>query len=215
MGTLDPLQGMQYLQSKGWSANAAAGMLGNASAESAFNPYIKGDGGAAHGLFQTHTKWHPGYDRNFNATQQLDFASWELKTRYPDLAQKMNNARTPQEAAMLFMKGYEKPANYSSASKRAAAAMDIANKSGSNSGPGLIDQAKGLADDLARGADALLLGGTVFGITDTLGITGDCNIFCQFKNWITESGFFQRVALAVLAFIILFAAFSLLKSSQN
>lgn len=51
-------------------------------------------------------------------------------------------------------------------------------------------------------------------VTDGLGITGQCDWFCQFKNWITDSGFFQRLALAVLAFVILFAAFALMKGEN-
>jgi hypothetical protein len=47
-------------------------------------------------------------------------------------------------------------------------------------------------------------------VTDGLGITGSCDWFCQFKQWILDSGFFKRLALAILAFIVLAAAFALI-----
>jgi hypothetical protein len=51
-------------------------------------------------------------------------------------------------------------------------------------------------------------------VTDGLGITGSCDWFCQFKQWILDSGFFKRMALAILAFIILAAAFALFGKQQ-
>jgi len=53
------------------------------------------------------------------------------------------------------------------------------------------------------------------GVTNGLGLTGDCNWICQIQNWIKESGFFQRIALALLAFIIIFAGFYLLKPAMT
>jgi hypothetical protein len=52
-------------------------------------------------------------------------------------------------------------------------------------------------------------------VTDGLGLTGECDWFCQFKEWILDSGFFQRLALALLAFIVLFGAFTLLAKNEG
>jgi hypothetical protein len=52
------------------------------------------------------------------------------------------------------------------------------------------------------------------GATDFIGLTGDCNAFCQLKNWILESSFFKRLAIAVFAIILLFAAFQLMKGRE-
>lgn len=85
----------------------------------------------------------------------------------------------------------------------------------------ILEKGKGL---LRKGADALGIGGKDAGdianmvipgsgvVLDGLGITGDCGWICQLQNWIKESGFFQRLALAVLAFIILAGAFYMMKS---
>jgi hypothetical protein len=89
---------------------------------------------------------------------------------------------------------------------------------------GLLNKAKKLKDkltdvvnsDTARMGAAVITGGAsegVFAVTDGLGLTGDESWLDQFKNWIADSMFFQRLALAVLAFILLFAAFYLFKGN--
>jgi hypothetical protein len=84
------------------------------------------------------------------------------------------------------------------------------------SGQGLLgDAAKSLGISLPNGMGDILNAG-IPGLgtaTDAFGITGDCNMFCQFKNWIMDSGFFQRLALAVLAFIVIAGAFYMMKSA--
>lgn len=52
--------------------------------------------------------------------------------------------------------------------------------------------------------------GAALGVTDAIGLTGECNLLCQFQNWIKDSGFFTRLALAILAFVILAVAIGLL-----
>lgn len=81
----------------------------------------------------------------------------------------------------------------------------------------LTDKAKSLLNsDSARLGAAVVTGGAsegVFAVTDGLGITGDESWLDQLRNWIADSGFFQRIALALLAFIFLFAAFYLFKGN--
>lgn len=82
---------------------------------------------------------------------------------------------------------------------------------------GYLDKGKKLLG-LNSGLASTALNAAVPGLgslTDGLGITGECDWFCQFKQWILDSGFFQRLALAVLAFIILFAAFSLMAKNEG
>lgn len=43
-------------------------------------------------------------------------------------------------------------------------------------------------------------------VLEGLGIVGECDWFCQLKKWIGESGFFTRIALGILALIIIAAA---------
>ena len=56
-----------------------------------------------------------------------------------------------------------------------------------------------------------IVGGAAKSITDGLGLTSDCNWLCQIKNWFSETHFWQRVAIVVLALIVIAAAFYLLK----
>ncbi len=81
----------------------------------------------------------------------------------------------------------------------------------------LLSKAKALvSSDVARAGLAAATGGAseaVFGVTDGLGITGSASWLDQFKSWLADSGFFQRLALAAVALILIVSAFYLLKSN--
>lgn len=109
-------QAYQYLQQvHGLPAHVAAGIVGNIQQESGFNPGAVGDGGKARGLAQ----WHPdrwaglqSYARNRQQNPssfqtQLDYIIEEGRQR-GDL-NRLQAARTPEEAAMLWGKHYERP----------------------------------------------------------------------------------------------------------
>lgn len=104
---------------KGWSPAAAAGIAANEYSESGVNPNPKGynDGGAAYGAFQ----FHDAYQRAFlqhmgrplqgsTIEQQEEFIHWDL-TQGPDKAvgDRLRAAKTPEEAAQIFMAGFERP----------------------------------------------------------------------------------------------------------
>lgn len=199
---------LDYLLSQGWTPIAAAGILGNAAIESGGNASAIGDGGLAHGLFQTHTQWHPGYSRDFNSQQQLAFASNELQTSYPGLASKLNSATSVDQATALFMSGYEKPASGASLGARINAAKGILNGAGN-----IISNAKNaLNSDLGRAGLAVATGGAsvpVFAVTDALGVTGKPSMLDQFKAWLANSHFWQRIGLGFMALLFIGAAFYL------
>jgi len=95
---------------------------------------------------------------------------------------------------------------------------EVRDKSGKILNPNniLSGAQKLLKSDAARMVLAGVTGGgseAVFAVTDTLGITGEQSWLDQLKAWIKESGFFQRIALALFAFILLFAAFYLFKGN--
>jgi hypothetical protein len=65
-----------------------------------------------------------------------------------------------------------------------------------------------------------MLGGGSGGLSDLMGSTdengcGTFDIVCKLQAWVGTSGFFKRLALALLAFIILLAAFMMLKPVQD
>ena len=105
----------QYLQSKGLTKEAIAGIMSNIQHESNFNPGIPGDNGTSFGLFQHHAErknnlfsYLKSRGLPLNSVEgQIDFA---MKER-PDILRKVNSARTPQEAADIWVREFEVPAN--------------------------------------------------------------------------------------------------------
>jgi len=106
--------------------NMIAGVLANVGDESGFNPASRapdqprwgGEAHFAHGLYQEggeewirYTQWlrrHPGRDWRDEAAQS-EFAAWNLKNRYPGTWARMKAARTPGEAAQIYVTEYLKP----------------------------------------------------------------------------------------------------------
>jgi hypothetical protein len=121
------------LKAQGFSDNAIAGILYNVGKESAFDPTSRvadqprygGEAHYAHGLFQeggdeynqmaahlrnreTPGVWH-------DPLEQTRFVAGRLKgeignAQYADVMQRLQNAKTPEEAARVFASGYLKPA---------------------------------------------------------------------------------------------------------
>jgi hypothetical protein len=201
-----------FFVGKGYTPEQSAGIVGNLFGESRLSPTAIGDGGKAYGLAQ----WHPDRQANFrnvmgvdirNSTfdQQLAFVNWELNNTEKRAGDMLRQQNTIEGATYAFGKYYERPADLSkSIGQRTNAA-----KKAYEIGKGILGKAKSFlsGDSVGRDiANAIPGGSVVMGISDGLGLTGDCDWFCQFKNWITNSGFFPRLALAILAFIVIGAA---------
>lgn len=108
-----------FFRGRGYSRQAAAGIVGNLKAESNFNVNVVGDGGLARGLAQ----WHP--DRfagvralaaktgrsvnDFNV--QLEYIDHELRTREPLAFGALQNAKTIEQGTAAFIH-YERPQYY-------------------------------------------------------------------------------------------------------
>lgn len=126
MAPFSPAQGFQYLQRLGWSAPAAAGILGNLQHESNFNPTAVHDSGTGFGM----AGWRdpsPGQGRKTGLLEfarrngkdaadpylQLSYLDHELRTSEAKTGDLLRTARTPTEAATAFL-GFERPAGWSS-----------------------------------------------------------------------------------------------------
>lgn len=110
---------MEFFQSKGLSAHAAAGIVGNLMTESDLITDRIGDKGTSYGLAQ----WHKGrwtnlknfaklkgtHESDFNT--QLEFLWHELskEKRFSGLINQLNNSRNSDEATLLFMNKFEVP----------------------------------------------------------------------------------------------------------
>lgn len=201
------LSGQDYFVSRGWTPVQAAGIMGNLHGESRLNPRAVGDGGKAYGIAQ----WHPDRQAMFQQVtgvpitqstlaQQYGFVDWELRNTEKAAGKALAGTTNLKDATYTFMRKYERPANDSSLGARlAAAGKSLAGKLSGKAIEAGLDYVTG---GLYSGAK---------GITEGLGITGDCNWLCQFKKWLEESAFFKRFALALIGLIIVAAAFYLLK----
>ena len=133
----------QKLMSMGFTASAAAGVVGNLVQESGLRTDAIGDNGTSGGLAQWHNERLDALKR-FAAARgkewtdldtQIEFLAEEMRTSYADTYAKMQNAELPEIAGQLMTDEYEIPdpasANYSQrrANARAAyEAMKSANK---------------------------------------------------------------------------------------
>lgn len=137
----------KYIQKKlismGFTASAAAGVVGNLVQESGLRTDAIGDNGTSGGLAQWHNERLNALKR-FAAARgkewtdldtQIEFLAEEMRTSYADTYAKMQNAELPEIAGQIMTDEYEIPdpasANYSQrrANARAAyEAMKSANK---------------------------------------------------------------------------------------
>lgn len=99
-----------------------------------------------------------------------------------------------------------------------------------SAGESILSREANRALDAARGATRQVLDVIVPGSGTAADVVGDIfgvdifgngtgsgcgvNPFCYLREWITTSGFFQRLALAILAFILILAAFYLMKGQE-
>jgi hypothetical protein len=116
-------------KSAGMSDNGVRGILVNVNDESGFKPGLRhpdqpkwgGEAHYAHGLYQeggaewnNYQKWldenHAGADWR-DPRLQNQFTAQNLRENYPKVWNRMNNAKTPEEAAQIFASGYLKPAS--------------------------------------------------------------------------------------------------------
>lgn len=126
----------QKLMSMGFSASAAAGVVGNLVQESGLRTDAIGDNGTSGGLAQ----WHNGrLDalKRFAAARgkewtdldtQIEFLAEEMRTSYADTYAKMQNAELPEIAGQIMTDEYEIPdpasANYAQRQANARAAYE-------------------------------------------------------------------------------------------
>ena len=131
VGAVDPdkiKQAQAFFESKGWTKEQAAGLVGNLITESKLNPTAVGDNGKAYGIAQ----WHPDRQAKFaqeygkdikNSTfeEQLEFVDWELRNNEKAAGQSLAGARSASEAAAIIDKQYERSSGAALAERQANA----------------------------------------------------------------------------------------------
>lgn len=106
-----------FFSAKGLPPHQIAGIMGNVSAESAFNPLARGDNGQAFGLFQHNDRKQNLFDfiggqQNLGDVQkQLEFAWHELMTTEIASYRRLLNSGDVRQATEAFV-GFERPQGY-------------------------------------------------------------------------------------------------------
>lgn len=107
-----------FFSGKGLKAHQISAIMGNASAESGFNPLAVGDAGNAFGLFQWNDRKNNLFDfiggqQNLGNIQgQLEFAWHELMTSEASSMQRLMSSGNLYDATKAFV-GFERPSGYS------------------------------------------------------------------------------------------------------
>jgi lysophospholipase L1-like esterase/peptidoglycan hydrolase-like protein with peptidoglycan-binding domain len=125
---------MTFLKNKGLSTSQAAGIVGNLQVESEFNPNAVGDNGTSYGIAQWHKsrfsqlkKWTAKNGLKWNTIDaQLQYLWWELNNSETDALSKLKMTNDPENAAYVFAKYYERPAEI--ADSRMKNAVDTYNE---------------------------------------------------------------------------------------
>jgi len=132
-GNKGAMDAIKFFEGKGYSREQASGIVANLMAESNLNPKAVGDNGQAVGVGQ----WHPVRQADFkkafgidlkDATlaQQLAFVDWELRNTERTAMEKLQAAKTPQQAGDAVSRYYERPKDRDGeAEKRGAAAAAL------------------------------------------------------------------------------------------
>ena len=129
---------MMYLMKKGYTKNAAAGIVGNLLMESGLNTNLPGDSGAAYGIAQWHANRRSPIERYFrksmramNLHEQLDAVDWEIKGNGAGgvgqgFAQALNSAGSAEAVSRMVMQKYERPADHVTGGKNDRARASLA-----------------------------------------------------------------------------------------
>jgi hypothetical protein len=108
----------RFFSEKGLAPHQIAAILGNVSAESAFNPMAVGDGGTSFGLFQHHAGRGTGLlnslggmDGLGNVQGQLEYVWRELLTTHSGAFDNLLKTTNVTDATSVWMRQFEVPSN--------------------------------------------------------------------------------------------------------
>lgn len=158
-------EAMGFFQSKGWTKEQAAGIVGNLQVESGnFSSEVisgakKGDSGTAVGIAQ----WHPDRQANFRKVmgkeligssfqEQLAFVDWELKNTEAKAGKILQSAQSAADAAAKVDEYYERSSGEHRA-KRIANAESLAGQKSTSTNSvigGAVDAVKQTTTDFMK-----------------------------------------------------------------
>ncbi|MGI8411546.1 MAG: phage tail tip lysozyme [Solirubrobacteraceae bacterium] len=114
-GTQTEAQIVRYLQSQGFSAIAAAGIVGNLQQESTLNPTESGGGLAqwSQSWYAQMAAWAAAHGLSpASMAGQLEYLVFDVRSSYPQLLSELGSATSPAQAATMFETTYELCSGY-------------------------------------------------------------------------------------------------------
>lgn len=158
-----PEEAQAFFESKGWSKEQAAGIVGNLFVESGLRTDAIGDGGKAYGIAQ----WHPDRQLRFQQVygkpikessfnEQLEYVNWELNNSEKRAGQLLRNTSTAEEAAAVVDQYYERSSGAAREQRMANAGSIIRGDYANLQGGGGGGSSGGMASAIAKGASATL-----------------------------------------------------------
>jgi len=122
---------MVFLKNKGLTTSQAAGVIGNLQTESNLDPNAVGDNGTSYGIAQWHLSrfdnlknWSKKNGLKWNSLDaQMQFLWWELNNTETSALSKLKLTNDPKDAAYIFAKYFERPAQISNQRKNNAVAV--------------------------------------------------------------------------------------------
>lgn len=173
-----PEEAQAFFESKGWTPEQAAGIVGNLFVESGLRTDAEGDGGQAYGIAQ----WHPDRQNTFKQVfgkdirestfqEQLEFVNWELNNTEARAGNLLRSATDAETAAAIVDEKYERSAGIHRAERMANAAAitrgeyaDLQGGGGGGMGQSIMDAVTGFT---TAGVTALVSGLKDYIATDT------------------------------------------------
>jgi hypothetical protein len=166
--------------------------------ESSWNPFAVGDNGAAYGFGQLHAgaASDVGVDR-FNPLQNLQGSAAYLSRQY----QKYGNWT---DALSAYNQGH------AGTSKGLAYANSVLDKAKKLFGGGDIDVGSAAACAAGNPLACASAGASLLGLGGSGGC-GSLDFVCKLREWVSQSNFFTRLALATLALLLVLGGLYLMK----
>ena len=110
-----PEEARAFFESKGWTKEQSAGIVGNLMVESKLKTDAIGDSGKAYGIAQWHpdrqAKFQKEYGKSIKGSsfrEQLEFVNWELNNNEKKAGNALRGATTAQDAAAIVDMQYER-----------------------------------------------------------------------------------------------------------
>lgn len=213
-----------YFKQQGWSDYQAAAIVGNLLGESGLDTNVYGDNKNAYGIAQWHAnrqaQFQKLYGRSIKGSsleQQLGFVNWELLNTERNAGTRLLNSSNLSQATYAVMRGYERPLNDSSFGTRLKNATSVLGGKAAAKVKGGIDTTKAIVAGATVAFDVITgnpIGAATTAVSSLIpGLGGTSKSYLeQFQDWIANSHFFQRLAIVVLALILIVGALYIIGS---